>query len=144
LPYRDIAAADIVKDIGTDFNTKFDCIQTALFDYLKWFEIGPDLAYDDSDGEGGNDYDYAGGKDLRFKPDGSNNFKFHDDDDIVFNEMMRKKKSEAERKQITGPRLSKITWYDSQQAKKCISELAKLLSHLRCDVKTWTEGSEYG
>jgi len=147
LPYRDIAATDIVKDIGADFNIKFDSIQTALFDYLRWFEIDPDLTFDDSDGEGSDDYDDTGGKDLRFKPDGSNNFKFHDDDDIIFNEMMRKKKSKAERKQITGPRLSKITWdadKDIQQAKKCISELAKLLSHLRCDVKTWTEGSEYG
>ena len=33
---------------------------------------------------------------------------------------------------------------DDSRAKQCISELAVLLSHLRCDVQTWREGSDIG
>ncbi len=33
---------------------------------------------------------------------------------------------------------------DGSQAKQCIAELAVLLSHLRCDVQTWREGSDIG
>lgn len=58
---------------------------------------------------------------------------------------------ESERKEITGPRLLKMVWdreRDDLQAKRCIAELAKLLSYLRCEVKTWhtegTQGSDYG
>jgi hypothetical protein len=145
LPFQDITTHDIVKEIGADFNTKFDAIQTSLFDYLRWFEIGPDLEYDDRDGE--VDDDLIVEKDLRFKPGvAGNQFKFHDEDDVIFNEKMRRKKLDSERKQ-KGVRLLKIRWdgdKDDSHAKRCIAELAQLLSHLRCDVKTWTEGSEIG
>ena len=33
---------------------------------------------------------------------------------------------------------------DNPKAKQCIAELAVLLSHLRCDVQTWREGSDIG
>lgn len=152
LPYEDRTVDEIMKDMGEDFNLKFDAIQSALFDYLKWFEIGPDLKYDDLDGEGERDQDsLIREKDLRFKNDGMDQFKFHDDDDFIFNEKMRRKKLESEKKETTGPRLLKMEWdreRDESQAKRCIAELAKLLSYLRCEVKTWhsegTQGSEYG
>lgn len=64
---------------------------------------------------------------------------------------MKRKKLESERKEITGPRLLKMIWDREKgdlQAKRCIAELAKLLSYLRCEVKTWhtegTQGSDYG
>jgi hypothetical protein len=152
LPYEDRTVDDIVKEMGGDFSIKFDSIQTALYDYLKWFEIGPDLKYDDTDGEGEKDQDpLIKEKDLRFKGDGTDLFKFHDDDDLIHNEKVKRKKLEVERKEITGPRLLKMVWdreRDDLQAKKCIAELAKLLSYLRCEVKTWhtegTQGSDYG
>jgi hypothetical protein len=152
LPYEDRTIDDIVKEMGGDFSIKFESIHTALFDYLKWFEIGPDLKYDDSDGEGQQDQDpLIKEKDLRFKGDGMDQFKFHDDDDIIHNEKMQRRKLESERKEITGPRLLKMVWdreRDDLKAKKCIAQLAKLLSYLRCEVKTWhtegTQGSEYG
>jgi hypothetical protein len=59
---------------------------------------------------------------------------------------MERKALEAERKP-KGARLLKIEWdreKDDSQVKRCIAELAKLLSHLRCDVRTWKEGSEIG
>jgi hypothetical protein len=143
LPFKEITTDDIAKEIGSDFNIKFDAIQTALFEYLKWFEIGPDLTFDDRDGE--VDDELTTEKDLRFKPGTGNQFKFHDDDDLIFNEKMRRKALEAERKPKS--RLSKMIWNrdkDDPQAKQCIAELAKLLSHLRCDVKTWREGSNIG
>jgi hypothetical protein len=152
LPYADRTVDNIMKEMGGDFSIKFDSIQTALYDYLKWFEIAPDLKYDDSDGEGEQDQDpLIREKDLRFKPNGLDQFKFHDDDDIIFNEKMNRKKLESERKDIIGPRLYKMSWdreRDDLQAKRCIAELAKLLSYLRCEVKTWhtegTHGSDYG
>ncbi len=152
LPYEDRTVDDIMKDMGGDFSIKFDSIQTALYDYLKWFEIGPDLKNDDTDGEGEQDKDpLIKEKDLRFKGDGTDLFKFHDDDDIIHAEKMKRKKLESERKEITGPRLLKMVWdreRDDLQAKRCIAELAKLLSYLRCEVKTWhtegTQGSDYG
>ena len=152
LPYADRTVDEIMKDMGGDFSIKFDSIQTALYDYLKWFEIGPELKHDDTDGEGELDKDpLIQEKDLRFKGDGTDLFKFHDDNDLIHNEKMRRKKLEAERKEITGPRLLKMVWdrqKDDVQSKKCIAELAKLLSYLRCEVKTWhtegTQGSDYG
>ena len=33
---------------------------------------------------------------------------------------------------------------DDPKSKQCISQLAVLLSHLRCDVQTWREGSDIG
>ncbi|MGA9843564.1 MAG: hypothetical protein WBQ25_14730 [Nitrososphaeraceae archaeon] len=95
LPFKDVTTENLVKDIGTDFNIKFDTVQTALFDYLKWFEIGPDLAYDGRDGEID---EIMAEKDLRYKPNGMDQFKFHDDNDVIFNEKMRRKKLESERK----------------------------------------------
>ncbi|HYZ49361.1 MAG TPA: hypothetical protein VE593_00630 [Nitrososphaeraceae archaeon] len=73
-----------------------------------------------------------------------NQFKFHDDDDVVCNEVMKKKKLAAERGKAPGQRLRKMKWdrdKDDPKAKMCIAELAVLLSHLRCDVQTWTEGA---
>ena len=117
---------------------------------MKWFEIGPDLVHDDRDGENDEEAlsDYE--KDLRFKPGvPGNQFKFHDDDDVIWNEIMKKKKLAAERREVKGPgsRLLKMKWdrdRDDSKAKRCIAELAVLLSHLRCDVQTWTEGSDIG
>jgi hypothetical protein len=150
LPFKDITTNNVNEELGSDFNTKFDSIQTALFDYLKWFEIGPDLVHDNRDREDDYDedslFDYE--KDLRFKPGvSSNQFKFHDDDDVVWKEVMKKKKEALERGKVKGSRLLKMKWdrnKDDSQAKQCIAELAVLLSHLRCDVQTWREGSDIG
>ena len=51
ITFQRITTHNINQELGSDFTTKFDSIQTALFDYLKWFEIGPDLKHDDRDGE---------------------------------------------------------------------------------------------
>jgi hypothetical protein len=151
LPFKDITTHNVNEELGSDFNTKFDSIQIALFDYLKWFEIGPDLVHDNRDGESDRDqdslFDYE--KDLRFKPGvPGNQFKFHDDDDVVWKEVMKKKKQSLERSdKVKGSRLLKMKWdrnKDDSQAKQCIAELAVLLSHLRCDVQTWREGSDIG
>jgi hypothetical protein len=68
LPFSEIKTDNVNQELGSDFNARFDSIQAALFDYLKWFEIGPDLVHDDRDGENedGALADYE--KDLRFKP----------------------------------------------------------------------------
>jgi hypothetical protein len=151
LPFKDITTSNVNEELGSDFNTKFDSIQTALFDYLKWFEIGPDLVHDNRDGEADYDdvdslFDYE--KDLRFKPGvPGNEFKFHDNDDVVWKEVMKKKKQAIEKGKVQGSRLLKMKWdrsKDESQAKQCIAELAVLLSHLRCDVQTWREGSDIG
>lgn len=144
LPFKETTSYDITQDLGSDFTTKFDAIQITLFDYLKWFEIGPDLKFDDRDGE--TEDQLIVEKDLRFKPGTGNQFKFHDDDDVIWEEKMERKALEAERKP-KGSRLLKIEWdrdRDDSKAKECIAELAVLLSHLRCDVVTWREGSDYG
>jgi DNA-binding Lrp family transcriptional regulator len=151
LPFSEIKTDNVNQELGSDFNARFDFIQAALFDYLKWFEIGPDLIHDNRDGENENEdealADYE--KDLRFRPGvPGNQFKFHDDDDVVWKEVMKKKKLAAERgRQGPGQRLLKMKWdrdKDDPKAKTCIAELAVLLSHLRCDVQTWTEGSDVG
>ena len=94
IPFKGKTTHNVNEELGSDFNTKFDSIQGALFDYLKWFEIGPDLVHDSRDGESdveGSLFDYE--KDFRFKPGVSDNqFKFHDDGDKVRKEVMRKKK----------------------------------------------------
>jgi len=147
LPFDDITTDNVNEKLGSDFNTKFDSIQTALFDYLKWFEIGPDLVHDNRDGED-DDNLFDNEKDLRFKPGiPGNQFKFHDDDDIVWKEIMKKKKLDLEKGKIKGPRLLKMKWdrnKDDSHAKQYIAKLAVLLSHLRCDVQTWREGSDIG
>ena len=95
LPFNDITTDNVSEKLGSDFNSKFDSIQATLFDYLKWFEIGPDLVHDNRDGEADIDL-FDQEKDLRFKPGvPGNQFKFHDDDDVVWNEVMRKKKRES-------------------------------------------------
>src|SRR5215469_15590206 len=43
MPYVSKTEEELVKKTNEDFDTKFSEIQSALFDYLKWFEIGPDL-----------------------------------------------------------------------------------------------------
>ena len=147
LPFDDITTDNVNEKLGSDFNTKFDSIQAALFDYLKWFEIGPDLVHDDRDGES-DDSLFDQEKDLRFKPGvPCNQFKFHDDDDVIRKEVMKKKKQELESGKISGARLLKMKWdrdKDNSKGRQCISELAVLLSHLRCDVQTWREGSDIG
>jgi hypothetical protein len=61
---------------------------------------------------------------------------------------MKKKKEALERNgKVKGSRLLKMKWdrdKDDSQARQCVSELAILLSHLRCDVQTWKEGSDIG
>jgi hypothetical protein len=147
LPFNDITTDDVSEKLGSDFNTKFDSIQTALFDYLKWFEIGPDLVHDNRDGES-DDSLFDQEKDLRFNSEiPGNQFEFHDDDDLVRKEVMKRKKQDLESGKITGTRLLKMKWdrdKDDSKARQCISELAVLLSHLRCDVQTWREGSDIG
>ncbi len=147
LPFDDITTDNVNEKLGSDFNTKFDSIQAALFDYLKWFEIGPDLVHDNRDGES-DDSLFDQEKDLRFKPGvPCNQFKFHDDDDVIRKEVMKKKKQELESGKIRGARLLKMKWdrdKDNSKGRQCISELAVLLSHLRCDVQTWREGSDIG
>jgi hypothetical protein len=148
LPFKEITTKNVNEELGSDFNTKFDSIQAALFDYLKWFEIGPDLMLDNRDGEGNEDslFDYE--KDLRFNSSvPGNQFKFHDDNDIVWKEVMKEKKLDLESRKNRDARLLKMKWdrdKDDPKAKQCISELAVLLSHLRCDVQTWREGSDVG
>ncbi len=47
MPFTDITTQDLFSYL-TDkekFNAKYKAIQVALFDYLKWFEIGPTLSY---------------------------------------------------------------------------------------------------
>jgi hypothetical protein len=136
LPFEESSSYNITQDLGTDFTTKFDAIQSALFDYLKWFEIGPDLKHDDRDGILEVE-DVTAEKDLRYKPGvPGNQFK-----------MMRKKKFNLEHGKTKDTRLLKIEWdrdRDDSKAKQCIAELAVLLSHLRCDVKTWKEGDDIG
>jgi hypothetical protein len=46
LPFEDRTVDDIIKEMGGDFSIKFDSIQAAIYDYLKWFEIAPDLKCD--------------------------------------------------------------------------------------------------
>ena len=133
LPYQDRTVDDILKELGEeDFNIKLDGIQTALNDYLRWFEIGPDLKHDAADGEGEEE-------------------KKEDQDPSTKEKDSQFKDNTIDQLEIKGPRLLKMIWdrvRDDQQAKKCIAELAKLLSYLRCEVKTWhtegTQGSDYG
>ena len=143
LPFEDITTDNVSKKLGSDFNTKFDFIQAALFDYLKWFEIGPDLMHDNRDGEGNEDSPFDYENDLRLKSGvPGNQFKFHDDDDVVRKEVMKKRKQELESGKIRGARQLKMKWdrdKDNPKAKQCIAELAVLLSHIRCDVQTWRE-----
>jgi len=148
LPFVDITIDNVNENLGSDFNTKFDSIQAELFDYLKWFEIGPDLMPDNRDGEDDDDSQFDQAKDLRFKlgvP--GNQFKFHDNDDAVPKEVMKRKKLELDGSKVKGLRLLKMKWErdkDDPKAKQCIAESAVLLSHLRCDVQTWREGSDIG
>jgi hypothetical protein len=134
LPFKEITTKNVNEELGSDFNTKFDSIQTALFDYLKWFEIGPDLMHDNRDGEGNEDslFDYE--KDLRFNSSvPGNQFKFHDDNDIVWKEVMKEKKLDLKSGKNRGARLLKMKWdrnKDDSHAKQCIAKLAVLLSHL--------------
>jgi hypothetical protein len=113
LPFKDITTSNVNEELGSDFNTKFDSIQTALFDYLKWFEIGPDLVYDNRDVDRDDDqdslFDYE--KDLRFKPGvPGNQFKFHDDKDVVWKEVMKKKRQALEKGKVQDSRLLKMKW----------------------------------
>jgi hypothetical protein len=43
LPFKDITAVELLNNLtgGERFNAKYKAIEEALFDYLKWFEIGP-------------------------------------------------------------------------------------------------------
>jgi hypothetical protein len=147
LPFDYITADNVNEKLGSDFNTKFDSIQAALIDYVTWFEIGPDLVYDNRDGEADDDglYDYE--KDLRFKPGMPGNQSKFRDDDVAWKEVIKRKKQDLDSGKIRGARLLKMKWdrdKDDSKSKQCIAELAVLLSHLRCDVQTWREGSDIG
>jgi hypothetical protein len=48
LPFEDKSEDEYIEQLKQNFNAKFNNIQTILFDYLKWFEIGPDLILDKS------------------------------------------------------------------------------------------------
>ena len=49
MKFEDKTDSQLLTQATTDqeFNSKFKEIQTTLFDYLKWFEIGPDMLWDD-------------------------------------------------------------------------------------------------
>ena len=97
LPFDNITTDNVNENLGSDFNTKFDSIQAALFDYLGWFEIGPDLVHDNRDGEVNDDSLFEQEKDLRFKPGvPGNQFKFHNDDDVVWKKVMKREKLELD------------------------------------------------
>jgi hypothetical protein len=87
----------LLEQSNEDFNCKIKTIKDSLFDYLKWFEIGPDMIIVDKSRE-----------------------------------------------------LPKMKWdykRDEELAKRYVSRLAILLSHLRCVAQTWetkdTQGSDY-
>jgi hypothetical protein len=48
LPFEDKSEDEYIEELKQNFNAKSNNIQTVLFDYLKWFEIGPDLILDKS------------------------------------------------------------------------------------------------
>jgi hypothetical protein len=48
LPFEDKSEDEYIEQLKQNFNAKFNNIQTILLDYLKWFEIGPDLILDKS------------------------------------------------------------------------------------------------
>jgi hypothetical protein len=50
MPYVSKNEDELVKKTNEDFDTKFGEIQSALFDYLMWFEAGPNLIEDKSSG----------------------------------------------------------------------------------------------
>jgi hypothetical protein len=50
MPYVSQTEEELVAKMNENFDTKFDEIQSALFDYLMWFEIGPGLIEDESSG----------------------------------------------------------------------------------------------
>jgi predicted transcriptional regulator len=50
MSYNSKTEDDLVRLANKDFDTNFGEIKSALFDYLKWFEIGPDLIEDKSSG----------------------------------------------------------------------------------------------
>jgi hypothetical protein len=106
LPFDDITVDNVNEKLGSDVNTKFDFIQAALFDYLNWFEIGPDLVHDNRDGEADDDL-LDQKKDLKFKSEvPGNQFKFHDDD-VVNKEAINKRKLDLDSGKIRGVRLLK-------------------------------------
>lgn len=50
LPYWEKTEDDLLKDLKEDFGEKKANVQSALYDYFAWFEIGPDLIYDEQSG----------------------------------------------------------------------------------------------
>ena len=47
LPYKDKTEDELLKQMKERFSKKKSAIEAALYDYLIWFEIGPDLIYDE-------------------------------------------------------------------------------------------------
>ncbi|MFZ0510583.1 MAG: hypothetical protein WAM14_03165 [Candidatus Nitrosopolaris sp.] len=47
LPYKEKAEDELLKNMKEKFSKKKASIQSALHEYLIWFEIGPDLIYDE-------------------------------------------------------------------------------------------------
>lgn len=50
LPYKEKTEDELLKQMKERFNKKKAKIEAALYEYLIWFEIGPDLIYDDKSG----------------------------------------------------------------------------------------------
>jgi hypothetical protein len=46
LPYRESSGDELLKQMSEDFSIKIERIETALFEYLYFFEMGPHLIYD--------------------------------------------------------------------------------------------------
>ena len=50
LPYKEKTEDELLKQMKERFNKKKACIEAALYEYLIWFEIGPDLIHDEQSG----------------------------------------------------------------------------------------------
>jgi hypothetical protein len=50
LPYKEKTEDELLKQMHESFSKKKASIEAALYEYLIWFEIGPDLIYDEASG----------------------------------------------------------------------------------------------
>jgi predicted transcriptional regulator len=50
LPYKEKTEDELLKQMKERFNEKKASIESALYEYLIWFEIGPDLIHDEQSG----------------------------------------------------------------------------------------------
>jgi hypothetical protein len=141
LPFKEGTVEDVAKEIGEDFSTKYANIETALFDYLKWFELGPELVCDDNpDDEQQENDKYKFNIDTKF-----NQFKFSDaalEKKWIEDAAKERQEHDSGISPTTANtvRLSKLEWdrkKDNREAIDFIAQMAVLLSHLRCEAKTW-------